>query len=147
MAEYIPKVRDVVEKLKKSKSYGWLAQNTIGNETSIFKNMFRKMDDDLVIKNINDLNTKEEKEFAKFFLRTVNRNRFPGKSELELDKMEREDNIEYYRVPLAKGDLGSDVAMRGLFTSLKDRLKNWTPANALKVAREKMEGFFTDEEV
>ena len=147
MTNYIPKVREVTEKLKKSKSFGWLAQNTFGNETSIFQSLIQDRDDDLVMKKISDLNTKEEKEFAKYFLRTVNRNRFPGRSELELDEMEKNGDIEYYRIPLAKGSFSSEVAMNGLFKSLVGRLAKWTPANALKELREKAEGLFTDEEV
>jgi hypothetical protein len=88
MAEYIPKIRQLTEKLKKSKNFGWLAQNTIGNETSIFKGMIKYVNGDLLMKNISEMNTPEEKEFAKYFLRMVNRNRFPGMSELELDTME-----------------------------------------------------------
>lgn len=147
MAEYIPKVRQLTEALKKSKNFGWISQNTIGNQTSIFKGMFREVNNDLILKNINDLKTKEEKEFAKYFLRVVNRNRFPYKTELELDEMEQNDDIEYYRVPLAKGNISSEIAMQGLWTSLKNRLKNWTPRNALKELRATAEGFFTNEEV
>jgi len=147
MADHVSKVRKLTDALKKSKGFGALSQNVIGNPTSIYKSMFREVEGDLVLKNINDLKTKEEKEFAKYFLREVNRNRFPGMSELELDEMEQNDDIEYYRVPLAKGSFGSDVAMRGLFSSLKSRLKNWTPKNALRELRAKAEGYFTDEEV
>jgi hypothetical protein len=62
------------------------------------------------MKKISDLKTKEEKEFAKYFLRLVNRNRFPNKSEAQLDVMEEKGDIQYYRIPLAKGSFSSDVA-------------------------------------
>lgn len=148
LTEYIPKVRELTNNLKKSKNFGWLQENTIGNQTSLYKNMFRDVDDDLILKKVDDpsLNS-AEREFLKYFLRVINHNRFPGKSDLELEQMEQNDDIEYYQVPLAKGEISSEIAMNGLFNTLKSKLENWTPRKALKELRAEAEGLFTEEEV
>ena len=146
MTDPIAKTRKLVEKLKDSKNFNWVASRTIGNETSIFKNMFdTSYKDDIVLKNVNDSSlSSEEREFLEYFLETVNKNRYPGKSDLELKQMKENGSIEYYRIPLARGSVSSEISMNGLFSTLKSRLSKWTPRNALKEMRAEAEGFFTE---
>ena len=147
MAEYIPKIRELTEKLKKSKNFGWIVSRTLGNETSIFSNLFdNTYTDDLVLKHVNDSTlTTEEREFLVYFLDVVNKNRHGKKSQKQIQEMRDSGDIEYYRVPLSRGSVSSEVAMQGLYKTLIGRLSKWTPRNALKELRATAEGIFTDD--
>ena len=145
LSKEIPKVRELMDNLKKEKNFGWALTGT--SEIKLFKNLIdTSFENDLVLKKVSDV-TGAEQEFLKYFLRTVNRNRFPNLSERELDEKEQAGDLDYYRMPLATASVNSDVAMNGLFSSLKNRLSKWTPSRALKYLREQAEGLFSDEEV
>lgn len=148
MQDYIAETRNKIEALKKEKNYGWLVEHTIGNETDLFKNMFREeFTNDLILKDPDDptngLNT-AEKDFLRYFLKIVNKNRF-NKSDAELEDMKSSGDLAYFRAPLARGSISSEVAMQGLWDALKSRLEKWTPANAARELRAAAEGIFTED--
>ena len=140
-----PKILKLVEKLKKEKGFGALSENTIGNQASLYSNMFRTEGEDLLFKNPSQLYG-AEKEFLEYALDKINRNRFPGRTDEEYEQMKNSDNVEYYRVPLAKGGEDSIASTSGLLNSLRAKLSYLNPKKAFQVAREKVEGIFNADE-
>jgi hypothetical protein len=77
-------VLQFVELLKKEKNFGWLKENTVGNQASLYTNMYEWRDDDVYFKdpwnNSNDL-LESEREFLKYALPIINKNRFGKKAD------------------------------------------------------------------
>lgn len=96
---------------------------------------------DFLFKNPDQLNG-AEKEFLEFALYRINKNRFPKKTEEELQQMRDNNDIEYYRVPLARGSEDSIASTSGLLATLRAKLNYLNPKKAFQIAREKMEGIF-----
>ena len=142
MQPKIAEIRQRVEKLKKAKGYSYAQSRVIGNEASIFKNMTEiNSSGDYVFKNpktANDLSV-DEKEFLQYTLEKINKNRYPTE---DIESMQDNNDIRFFRVPLAKGNFASDVAVRGMWTSLKQRCVDLMPSNALARLKEQTEGLF-----
>ena len=133
----------LVENLKKEAGFGAITENTIGNQVSLYKNMFQdyQAGGDFLFKNPDQLNG-AEKEFLEFALYRINKNRFPKKTEEELQQMRDNNDVEYYRVPLARGSEDSIASTSGLLATLRAKLNYLNPKKAFQIAREKMEGIF-----
>ena len=142
-----PKILKLVQKLKNEKGFGSISENTIGNQASLYSNMFQKYEKggDFLFKNPSELYG-AEREFLEYTLDAINHNRFPGKTQEELDKMRDTNNVEYYRVPLAKGGQDSMASTSGLLNALRAKLSYLNPKKAFEVAREKIEGIFNSED-
>ena len=56
--------------------------------------------------------------------------------------MRDNNDVEYYRVPLARGSEDSIASTSGLLATLRAKLNYLNPKKAFQVAREKMEGIF-----
>lgn len=110
-------LRKRVEALKKAKGFGLIQQYGIGNQVeSLYKDMYDKEEqDDLLFlnpwDNNNDL-TPEERDFLKFALLKINDNRFKDFDPSKIEEKIKLDPKKYLRVPLVKGDLSSEVAIR-----------------------------------
>lgn len=131
-----------INKLKKAKGFNLLQENTIGNQANLYSNMVEQTEDgDFVFKNPSRL-VGEEKEFLEFTLETINKRRHPTWSQDEMQKRKDSNDREYYRVPLARGNIDSQVASQGLFKMLKNRLQSLNPRVAFQRSREKLEGIF-----
>ena len=141
------KIFKLVEKLKKEKGFNAISENTIGNQTSLYSNMFRPYikGGDFLFKNPKELYG-AEKELLEFALDKINRNRFPGKTDEEYESMKNSDNVEYYRVPLAKGNEDSIASTSGLLNAFRAKLSKLNPKTAFQNAREKIEGIFNSDE-
>lgn len=147
-------INELTQKLKNSKGFGYLKERTIGNQVKLYENMFDPLyDDDLVLKNPwdtgNDLYLEEERNFLKYFLKTVNLNRykadFVGLSDSQIeDKIQ--SNIKYLRVPLTFGGSDTIIALKGLMPAIKDKLSSLSPKNIVKRTQEAIDGFLSDEE-
>lgn len=142
-AEY----RNLVNELKKEKGFNRLKEATIGNQTSLYTNMWEHTPNgDFRVKNINDSSlTTAERNFLIYFLYRINKNRFPNKLDEELNRMRDSDDFEYYKVPLQKGGSNTVAAVNGLMESVKDVLKSWKPEEAWKRARQTFEGFMQED--
>ena len=139
-------LRGLMEDLKKEAGYGWVSNNISGNQTSLFNDMiYMGTDGDLLFVNPNTL-TGAKKKFLEFALDSINRDRWPSTSNAELQSWKESGDSRYYRVPLMKASVASKRNADGLISAAWDRLKTWRPAQALKDARERMEGFFFDED-
>nr|DAR22945.1 MAG TPA: hypothetical protein [Caudoviricetes sp.] len=84
---------------------------------------------DFLFKNPNQLNG-AEREFLEFALWRINKNRFPTKLDEELIKMRDNNDIEYYRVPLARGSEDSIASTSGLLATLRAKLNYLNPKKA-----------------
>lgn len=139
-------LRRLMENLKKEANYGWVSNNISGNETELFKDMtYMNNEGDFLFVNPNTL-TGAKKQFLEFALESINKDRYFGESEETLDEWKEKNDVRYYRVPLMKASTASRRSAEGLVSTAWDRLKTWRPANALKDAREKLEGFFFEED-
>ena len=138
-------LRRLMEDLKKESNYGWISNNISGNETDLFMDMTYESDGDFLFVNPNTL-TGAKKKFLEFALESINQDRYPNASKEELERLKRTDDPLYYRVPLMKASSASRRTVEGLQRTIWDRLKTWKPGNALKDAREKLEGFFFEED-
>ena len=140
-------IQKLVNNLKKEAGFGAITENTIGNQVSLYKNMFQEYHEggDFLFKNPNQLNG-AEREFLEFALWRINKNRFPTKLDEELIKMRDNNDIEYYRVPLARGSEDSIASTSGLLATLRAKLNYLNPKKAFQVAREKIEGVFNAED-
>lgn len=83
MQEPTAKMRELIDKLKKRKNFGWLTENTIGNQADLYKNLYEdpdKFNGDLVFKNPWKDGTllEEERELLKYTLTEINKRRFPS---------------------------------------------------------------------
>ncbi len=141
------KLQKLVYKLKNSKNYGYLKENTLGNQVSLYDNMFfEDSNGDLLFKNPNDLSDPVEKEFLEFVLNEINKDRFPNKSEEVLKVMKESNNPEYYRVPLCLGGMDNISNDKGLFSLLKAKLKYLRPKTAWEMSKRKLEGIFSEDD-
>lgn len=133
-------MRKLVEALKKEKNFGWLTENTVGNQSSLYMNMYDfKENGDVYYKDPWDENSnlsKAEREFLKYVLPIINSNR--GYNQVR-------DRDKYFRIPLCDGSTSVVAAKDGLLASLKDKLKGWSPKEAYRRAKERAEGIFSDE--
>lgn len=130
------KMRELVEKLKKRKNFGWLKENTTGNQASLYINMYEfDKDGEVYFKDpdTDDSLLPEEKEFLQYVLPIINENRGYEKN-----------NPKYYRIPLCEGDTSVISAKDGLLAAFKDRLKGWLPKEAWRRAKASVEGIFDD---
>jgi len=102
MSLVIAKVRELEEKLKKSKSFSYLKERLYGNKINLYRNMTYYNDrGDWLFKRPEELSDPVEREFLEFTLETINKNRYGNKKDLETWK--RTGDPRYYRVPLLAG--------------------------------------------
>lgn len=138
-------ISKLVKDLKEQKSFGLLKESTIGNQASLYSNMTETTaDGDFLFKNPDRLQG-AEKQFLQYVLDKINKNRFPGKTQEELEQMKHSNNIEYYRVPLARGSEDSIASTTGMLSVLRNKLRYLYPKEAFKIARERIEGVFNAE--
>lgn len=156
------KIRELTEKLKKAKNFGY-ATSLVQNDIQLYKNMFQiTSDGDMRFTYINDL-FGVEKEYLQYALRVINENRFPNYTKETLDKMEQDNDIRYYRVPLCRAEKRADERdasikvrrnekgeiehySKSLWQSLTDTIKSFSPTQAWHDIQEKINGVFTENE-
>lgn len=149
MQEPTNKIRTLVENLKKAKGFNWLEERTIGNQVNLYKGMFSETKADLVAKNPWDPNslieTEAEREFLKYFLTEINKKRF-NYSKDQFDRMIANNDINYFRIPLAMASSKSKISTEGLLDNFKSAIKSVLHPKKLvrkwvKQAVKKAEGF------
>lgn len=137
------KVSKLVENLKKSKGFGAISENTFGNQVSLYSNLYEETTDgDLLFKQPSRIADPAEREFLEYALQEINRNRFPDKTQEELDLMKANGAREYYQVPLALGGADSIASTQGLMSMLSAKLSYLNPKTAFERAQKKVEGVF-----
>lgn len=149
MTKKIPEVRKLTEELEKDKGHTGVKKATYGNATSMYQNMIYQdsQTGEIYVKNPWDesdasLSTAERK-FLKYFLTEINKNRYPDKVE-DLDSTVKNSNNNFFRLPLIKGDIKSELALNGLGKALKNRLKQLSPSNIAQTQLDKLQGIDND---
>lgn len=144
----IAETQDLVRELQKEKNFGWMTKNTYGNQADLYSNMYDMSNGDMKFKNPwkDSTLSPAERKFLKYALTRINKNRHPDLSDSKIQEMIDNDDVTYFRVPLAKGDTSSRTSQKGLMNAFKDELKGWTPSEAIKRAQDAAEGIFTDEQ-
>jgi len=99
----------------------------------MYKNMTRVSEDgDLLFVKPEELHSKAEREFLEYALDIINHDRYATESEENLKKWKEDGDIRYYRVPLMDASFGSLISTTNIGNTIKDRLKDWLPKNAVK---------------
>lgn len=140
-------VNIAVEKLKQQEGYSKLKEYTYGNQSSLYTDIVYKTDDgDLMVKNpwSDSWNLGEGKrEFTKMFLMEINKDRYPRKTQLELDTMAKNGDYDFLKLPLVKASKSGRAAQRGVFDSFKNRIQRLTDKSYY---RDKVSEFMTEEQ-
>lgn len=140
------KLKQLVQNLKDQMSMGAISENTFGNQTSLYRNMYRKTEDgDLLFVDPNTLDG-AQREFLEFALEEINKDRFPTYSEAQLRTMKEHGNPEYFRIPLCVGGSDSTASTRGLLSMFRAKLEYLLPSKAWELAKKKLEGVFNRED-
>ena len=133
MQDGIATLRNIMERLKEEESFNYLKERLGGNKVNLFKGITRRTaDGDWVVVDPETLYG-AKKEFAEYFLKTVNENRF-GKEKAE--QLKRDGRIEYYRVPLVTG--GSMWQVNSAMETLKFKFRSLLPKEVLQQAKDKI---------
>ncbi len=140
--------RKLLKALKEEKGFGGVFDRAFKNETNLYSNMYRTTSNgDWLFKNVKDSSlSKAEKDMLEFCLWDINKNRFPFKTDEQLEEMKNSDDVQYYRVPLTFGDFASKVSEDGMMSALKNRLKGLSPKEYARRMRERAEGIQRVEE-
>ena len=147
-------LRKKVETLKEKKGFGKLQQYTTGNQVqSLYINMYDESGEDLLFKNPWDNSvelTDEERDFLKFALLKINDNRIKNFNPNTIEEDIKKNPKRYLRVPLTKGDLTSEVAVRhGWLNFIRSRFAMLAPKNMLSTLKRRYDadatGLVTDD--
>lgn len=144
-------IRTLVNELKNDQGFTYLKERTIGNQATLYRDMIVYTDDgDILLKNPDDPTTglsEAQRKFLRYFLKTVNSNRFKNMTEEELEEMRLSGDVRYYRLPLSAGNATSIASSKGLLSAIKDKLQDWNLKKAVERARTKVEGFLDPTDV
>lgn len=136
-----------VEKLKQQEGFSKVEEYTIGNQAKLYEGIVYRTDDgDLMVKNPWDPNcglSEGKREFAKMFLMEINRDRFPKKTQLELETMAKNGDYDFFKLPLMRASKSGRAAQRGIFDSFKQRIKRFKDASYYK---DKISDFISEQE-
>lgn len=138
------KLNKLVENLKHAKGFSRLQEHTFGNQTkSLYSNMITETPDgDILFVRPETLSMPEEREFLEYVLDDINHNRYSNFSDSEFEKMKKENDVRYYRVPLDIASNMTENSTKGLIETIKDVFRYLNPKYAWQKAREKAEGIF-----
>lgn len=117
-----------VDTLKEKEGFSKLQEYTFGNQANLYKGIVYKTDDnDLMVKNPWNSNcglSEAKKDFAKMFLMEINRDRFPNKTEAELEAMAKKGDYDFFKLPLMRASKSGKAAQRNMLDAFKTRMKN-----------------------
>ena len=140
-------ITTAVEKLKQREGYSKATEYTIGNQSKLYADIVYKTDDgDLMVRNPWDPNCKlsdAKIEFTKMFLMEINRDRFPKKTDAELEAMARREDYDFFKLPLIRASKSGKAAQRSIFDAFKTRIKRFFDASYYK---DKVSDFLSEEE-
>lgn len=141
------KLQKLVEDVKRVKSFGRISEYTIGNQADLYKDMtYMDTNGNFMFKRVEELATQEEKNLLTYVLNTINKNRFPFKTDEQLQEMKSRGDEQYYQVPLCVGSAESQASVGGMLDMFKSRLTLLNPKEAIKRAQDKIEGINRAEE-
>lgn len=154
VSTFAQELKNQVEKLKKSKSFGLATELTVGNQANLYTNLYdedvREQEGEFKFKSLDDSRlTEAEREFLYFitwkFAEDRRHKPFASAEEFETYYITNQENLRL--VPLVHGDLASSVASAGgLLNAVKNKLKLFDWKYLKEKLRQSIEGFLTDEE-
>lgn len=136
-----------VDTLKSKEGYSKAKEYTFGNQSELYKDIVSRTDDnDLIVKNPWGSNwglSEAKREFTKMFLMEINKDRFPSKTQAELEIMAQRGDYDFFKLPLMPASTSGRAAQRGIFDSFKNRIKRLFDSSYWK---DKVSNFLSDEE-
>lgn len=135
-----------VDKLKEQEGFSKLTEYTFGNQASLYTDIVYKTDDgDLMVKNPWDPKCQlsdAKKEFTKMFLMEINKDRL-NKTQLELEAMIKNNDYDFFKLPLVRASNSGKAAQRSIFDSFKHRMSKLLSAQYYK---DKVSDFLSEED-
>lgn len=117
---FAAEMRTAMEKFWKAKGYSTERRNLIGDQLSLFKNMFvtdrdGNIDRRMRVKSpfVDRTLDAAEKEFLTFWLDKLNKYRYPNLSDSDLEEMRLDHDSAYYDVPLMEASSATKVQEGG----------------------------------
>ena len=136
-----------VDELKKKEGFSKFQEYTFGNQSSLYKDIVYKADDgDLMVKNPWSFDWKlseAKREFTKMFLMEINKDRYPKKTQVELENMAKRGDYDFLKLPLVRASNSGKAAQRNMFDALKTRIKRMFDVSYYK---DKVSDFLSEEE-
>jgi hypothetical protein len=145
MSREVSVLRDLVSELKEHKGFSKFKELTYGNQADLYKRMIKKENGDLLFRNPweDDSLTSVERKFLKYVLEKINKDRLADVPNIE--KLRDSNDVRYFRVPLAVGDMSSRASqMGGLDKAYKARLKRLNPKVWFDDMQKKLTGVFSE---
>jgi hypothetical protein len=108
--------------------------------------VYKTSDGDLMVKNPWDPNSTlstAKIEFTKMFLMEINKDRFPKKTETELEMMAKRGDYDFFKLPLIKASNSGKAAQRTMFEAFKNRISRFLDPSYYK---DKVSDFLSEEE-
>ena len=116
-----------VDELKRKENFSKLKEYTIGNQSSLYKDIVYITDDkDLMVKNpwsSDWIMSDAKREFTKKFLMKINKDRYPNKSQIELEGMAKNGDYDFFKCPLIKASKSGKAVQKSIFERFKVRIK------------------------
>lgn len=141
------KITLAVDALKEREGFSKFQEYTYGNQSSLYTDIvYKTSDGDIMVKNPWDPNcglSDAKKEFTKMFLMEINKDRFPKKTQTELEMMAKRGDYDFYKLPLLPASASGRAAQRGIFDGFKNRIKRFTDPSYYK---DKISSFVSEEE-
>ena len=145
MQKFRVEVEEKLHNFKKAKDFSAIKQRAFGNQTKLYTDLYRETKNgDLLFKREDELQDDASKRLLRYALDIINHNRYPLKSEKELQQMRDNGDYDYYKVPLLIGDRQSRIALKGIVYGFKDFLKILNPHEAYRRTRQRFEGLGED---
>ena len=136
------KVSKLIEDVKKDANFGTIKEHTFGNQASLYSDMYEKTEDGNFLFVKPSKLTGAKRKLLEYALNEINKRRFQGKTQEELDAMRDRGDIEYYEVPLALGGSDSLYSENGLFAMLRAKFSYLMPKKAFERAQAKVRGLY-----
>ena len=147
---YLGDIRTLVNNLKSEQGFSYIKERTLGNQTNLYRDMLIFSDEgDILLKNPDNPTaglSNAQRDFLRFFLNTVNHNRYKGVTEEELEEWRVSGDDRYYRLPLTSGNFSSIASHKGLLAAVKDKFQDLNPKRIKSRIMAKVEGFLDPED-
>lgn len=145
----IAKITTAVDKLKDKEGFSKLKEYTVGNQSKLYDGIiYRDSDNDLMVKNPWSSSWPEDlsegkREFTKMFLMEINRDRYQNKTDLDLEVMIKNNDYDFFKLPLMEASVSGRYAQGGILNNLKTRLRRMADSSYYK---DKISNFLSEEE-
>ena len=130
LTEPVAKLRQLGEKLVNAKQLTWWNKNVTINYSKLFDNMYIKGPRIFRFKNPWDMNNDlipEEREYLKYALLLINKNKYGSHNSDESILARREKDPKFFDVPLKQGTTRNRADVETFWDLLKSKVRSLTP--------------------